>query len=50
MNRVRQVGRRLESERGEGIVSALMLLAGVLIPLIFLVALVGRLEQGRLAV
>jgi Flp pilus assembly protein TadG len=27
-----------------------MLLAGVLVPLIFLVPLVGRLEQGRLAV
>jgi hypothetical protein len=37
-------------ERGEGIISALLLLAGVLVPLIFLVALVGRLEQGRLAV
>jgi len=40
---------RLASERGEGIVSALMLLAGVLIPLIFLLPVVGRLEQGRLA-
>jgi Flp pilus assembly protein TadG len=50
MNRLRHVTRRLKSESGEGIVSALMLLAGVLIPLIFLVALVGRLEQGRLAV
>ena len=41
---------RLGGERGEGIVSALMLLAGVLIPLLFLLPLVGRLEQGRLAV
>lgn len=49
MNRA-WVPRRLRSERGDGIISALMLLAGVLIPLIFLVALVGRLEQGRLAV
>jgi hypothetical protein len=40
---------RLASERGEGIVSALMLLSGVLIPLIFLLPVVGRLEQGRLA-
>jgi Flp pilus assembly protein TadG len=40
---------RLASEQGEGIVSALMLLAGVLIPLIFLLPVVGRLEQGRLA-
>jgi Flp pilus assembly protein TadG len=50
MNRRRQLQRRLASERGEGIISALMLLSGVLIPLIFLVPLVGRLEQGRLAV
>ncbi len=50
MNRSRRLRRRLASERGEGIVSALMLLSGVLIPLIFLVPLVGRLEQGRLAV
>jgi hypothetical protein len=41
--------RRLASDRGEGIVSALMLLSGVLIPLIFLLPVVGRLEQGRLA-
>lgn len=40
---------RLRCERGEGMVSALMLLGGVLIPLIFLVALFGRIEQGRLA-
>ena len=40
---------RLASERGEGIVSALMLLSGVLIPIIFLLPVVGRLEQGRLA-
>jgi Flp pilus assembly protein TadG len=50
MNRRHQLRRRLASERGEGIISALMLLSGVLIPLIFLVPLVGRLEQGRLAV
>jgi len=40
----------LAGEQGEGIVSALILLAGVLIPLIYLVALFGRIEQGRLAV
>ena len=45
----RTLRQRLASERGEGIVSALMLLAGVLIPIIFLLPLVGRLEQGRLA-
>jgi uncharacterized membrane protein len=50
MNRSRRLRRRLASERGEGIVSALMLLSGVLITLIFLVPLVGWLEQGRLAV
>jgi Flp pilus assembly protein TadG len=49
MSRPRTLQRRLGSERGEGIVSALMLLAGVLIPLLFLLPLVGRLEQGRLA-
>jgi hypothetical protein len=40
---------RLAGERGEGIVSALMLLSGVLIPIVFLLPVVGRLEQGRLA-
>ena len=49
MSGLRRLQRRLRSERGEGIVSALMLLSGVLIPLIFLVPLLGRLEQGRLA-
>ncbi len=42
--------RGLAGEQGEGIVSALILLAGALIPLIYLVALFGRIEQGRLAV
>jgi hypothetical protein len=46
MSRLRQ---RLADERGEGIVSALMLLSGVLLPLLFLLPLVGRFEQGRLA-
>ena len=41
--------RRLGCERGQGIVSALLLLAGVLLPLLFLVPLFARLEQGRLA-
>src|SRR5260221_75077 len=40
---------RLRDERGEGMLSALMLLAGVLIPILFLVPLFGRVEQGRLA-
>lgn len=45
-----RIGRLLRCERGEGMVSALILLAGVLVPLIFLVALFGRIEQARLAV
>lgn len=39
----------LRREEGQGIVQALLLLAGVLLPLMFLVALFGRIEQGRLA-
>jgi hypothetical protein len=41
--------RRLTREDGQGIVSALLLLAGVLLPLMFLVTLFGRIEQARLA-
>lgn len=41
--------RRLGGERGEGIVSGLILLAGVLLPLLFLIPLFARIEQGRLA-
>jgi hypothetical protein len=40
---------RLRRQEGQGIVQALLLLAGVLLPLMFLVALFGRIEQGRLA-
>ena len=40
---------RLCCERGEGIVSGLILLAGVLLPLLFLIPLFARLEQGKLA-
>jgi len=40
----------LRREEGQGIVQAILLLAGVLLPLMFLVALFGRIEQGRLAV
>ena len=43
------IRRRLGDERGQGLVSALVLLAGVLLPLLFLVPLFARLEQGRLA-
>lgn len=39
---------RLREETGEGMVSALILIAGVLLPLLFVVPLFARLEQGRL--
>lgn len=45
-----RLARRLRREEGQGIVQALLLLVGVLLPLMFLVALFGRIEQGRLAV
>lgn len=41
---------RTSSESGQALISGLILLAGVLIPLLFLVPLFARLEQGRLAV
>lgn len=40
---------RLRREDGQGIISGLLLLAGVLLPLMFLVALFPRIEQGKLA-
>jgi hypothetical protein len=40
---------RLRSERGQGLISSLLLLAGVLIPLLFLVPLFARIELARLA-
>lgn len=40
---------RLRCERGQALISGLTLLAGVLIPLLFVVPLFARLEQGRLA-
>lgn len=40
--------RRLRQESGEGLVSGLILIAGVLLPVMFLVAVFGRLEQARL--
>jgi hypothetical protein len=42
------LGKQLRSEAGEGLVSGLILIAGVLLPLLFLVPLFARLEQGRL--
>ena len=41
--------RHLCDEQGQGLISALILLAGVLLPLLFLIPLFARLEQGRLA-
>ena len=41
---------RLRGERGEGLVEAPLLLAGVLLPLLLLVPLFARLELARLAV
>ena len=40
---------RVRSESGQALISGLILLAGVLIPLLFLVPLFARVEQGRLA-
>jgi hypothetical protein len=46
MNLLRQLGR----EEGElGLVSALLLLAGVLLPIMFIVVAFARIENGRLA-
>jgi len=44
-----RLAQNLRREEGQGIVQALLLLAGVLLPLLFLVALFGRIEHGRLA-
>jgi len=42
--------RKLRREEGElGLVSALLLLAGVLLPIMFIVAAFARIENGRLA-
>ena len=46
MSRVR---RKLRGEEGQGLVTALLLLAGVLLPVMFLVVVFARIEQGRLA-
>jgi hypothetical protein len=40
---------RLRRDEGQGLISGLLLLAGVLLPLLFLVPLFARIEQGRLA-
>jgi hypothetical protein len=46
---VTSLGRRARCETGQALVSGLILLGGVLIPLVFLVPLFARVEQGRLA-
>lgn len=40
--------RRTRSESGEGLVSGLILIAGLLLPVMFLIPLFARLEQARL--
>jgi hypothetical protein len=40
---------RLRSETGEGLITGLMLIAGVLVPLMFIVPLFGRIETAHLA-
>jgi len=45
-----KLGRAWAAERGEGMVSALLLLAGALLPLLFLIVLFGRIEQAKLVV
>jgi hypothetical protein len=44
-----RLARLLRREQGQGLVSGLLLLAGVLLPLMFLVPLFARIEQGKLA-
>jgi hypothetical protein len=41
--------RRLSCETGEGLVTGLLLIAGVLVPLMFIVPLFGRIETAHLA-
>jgi len=42
------IRQRLAAEHGDGVVSALLLLAGVLLPLFFLIPLAARLELAQL--
>jgi Flp pilus assembly protein TadG len=46
---MRRLTSHVRGESGQALISGLMLLAGVLIPLLFLVPLFARVEQGRLA-
>ena len=41
---------KLRDESGEGLITGLIILAGILIPLMFIVPLFGRIETARLAV
>jgi Flp pilus assembly protein TadG len=43
------MSRILRDEAGEGLISGLVLLAGVMLPLMFLIAVFGRVETARLA-
>ena len=45
---MRPLRQRAQSESGEGLVSGLILIAGLLLPVMFLVPLFARLEQARL--
>lgn len=45
-----RIWRLLRSERGEGLITGLILIAGVLVPLMFIIPLFGRIESSRLAV
>jgi hypothetical protein len=44
-----RLARLLGRDDGQGMISGLLLLAGVLLPLLFLVPLFARVEQGKLA-
>ncbi|HEX7298895.1 MAG TPA: hypothetical protein VF257_07790 [Solirubrobacteraceae bacterium] len=45
----RSLAHRLRGERGEGLITGLLLTAGVLVPLMFIVVLFGRIESAHLA-
>lgn len=45
-----RIWRSLRSERGEGLITGLILIAGVLVPLMFIIPLFGHIESTRLAV
>lgn len=47
---MRHLRHTLGGESGEGLITGLILLAGVLIPLMFIVPLFGRIETARLSV